>query len=189
MRIIAGAFKGRRLAPVKGRTRPTAAKVREAMFNILGPAVAGGEGAGPVCRHRRPGDRGPEPGGGRGGLRGGPPRGRQGAAPQPGGPGPAGPHQVWPLPVAVALKKLAAGASASAWSSWTPLTAAAWRWRPWRPWPRWTCSAPGARVVVEHSRRETLPEACGAFRRLGSAALWRHPGGFLSGGRTSPTGA
>ena len=41
MRIIAGAFKGRRLAPVKGRTRPTAAKVREAVFNILGPAVPG----------------------------------------------------------------------------------------------------------------------------------------------------
>jgi len=36
MRIIAGALKGRVLAPVKGRTRPTAAKVREAIFNILG---------------------------------------------------------------------------------------------------------------------------------------------------------
>ena len=41
MRIIAGAFKGRRLAPVKGRIRPTAAKVREAVFNILGPWVHG----------------------------------------------------------------------------------------------------------------------------------------------------
>ena len=41
MRIIAGAFKGRRLAPVKGLTRPTAAKVREAVFSILGPAVPG----------------------------------------------------------------------------------------------------------------------------------------------------
>ncbi len=39
MRIIAGALKGRRLAPVKGRIRPTAAKVREAVFNILGDAV------------------------------------------------------------------------------------------------------------------------------------------------------
>jgi 16S rRNA (guanine(966)-N(2))-methyltransferase RsmD len=39
MRIIAGALKGRRLAPVKGRIRPTAAKVREAVFNILGNAV------------------------------------------------------------------------------------------------------------------------------------------------------
>ena len=26
--------------------------------------------------------------------------------------------------------------------------------------------APGARVVVEHSRRESLPEACGALTRL-----------------------
>ena len=40
MRIIAGALKGRVLAPVKGRTRPTAARVREAIFNILGAAVA-----------------------------------------------------------------------------------------------------------------------------------------------------
>lgn len=40
MRIIAGALKGRRLAPVKGRVRPTGAKVREAIFNILGDTVA-----------------------------------------------------------------------------------------------------------------------------------------------------
>lgn len=39
MRIIAGSFRGRRLAPVKGRMRPTAARVREAVFNILGVAV------------------------------------------------------------------------------------------------------------------------------------------------------
>lgn len=37
MRIIAGKFKGRRLATPKGRnTRPTASKVREAVFNICG---------------------------------------------------------------------------------------------------------------------------------------------------------
>lgn len=41
MRIIAGSLKGRRLAPVKGRIRPTGAKVREAVFAILGEAVAG----------------------------------------------------------------------------------------------------------------------------------------------------
>jgi len=41
VRIIAGALRGRVLAPVKGRTRPTAARVREAIFNILGPAVLG----------------------------------------------------------------------------------------------------------------------------------------------------
>ncbi len=39
MRIIAGSLKGRPLAPVKGRIRPTAAKVREAIFNIIGEAV------------------------------------------------------------------------------------------------------------------------------------------------------
>ncbi len=39
MRIIAGALKGRILAPVKGRTRPTAARVRESIFSILGGAV------------------------------------------------------------------------------------------------------------------------------------------------------
>ena len=40
MRIIAGEFKGRRLAAVKGHIRPTSDKVREAIFSILGPAVA-----------------------------------------------------------------------------------------------------------------------------------------------------
>jgi 16S rRNA (guanine966-N2)-methyltransferase len=40
MRIIAGEFKGRRLASVKGRIRPTSDKVREAIFSILGAAVA-----------------------------------------------------------------------------------------------------------------------------------------------------
>jgi len=39
MRIIAGELRGRRLAAVKGRVRPTSDKVREAIFSILGPAV------------------------------------------------------------------------------------------------------------------------------------------------------
>jgi 16S rRNA (guanine966-N2)-methyltransferase len=39
MRIIAGEFKGRRLAAVKGRIRPTSDKVREAIFSILGTVV------------------------------------------------------------------------------------------------------------------------------------------------------
>jgi 16S rRNA (guanine966-N2)-methyltransferase len=42
MRIIAGEFRGRRLAAIKGPLRPTSDKVREAIFSILGPAVAGG---------------------------------------------------------------------------------------------------------------------------------------------------
>jgi 16S rRNA (guanine(966)-N(2))-methyltransferase RsmD len=41
VRIIGGALGGRRLAPVPRRgVRPTADPVREALFNILGPAVA-----------------------------------------------------------------------------------------------------------------------------------------------------
>ena len=37
MRIISGSLKGRKLAPVHGRkTRPTADRVRESLFNILG---------------------------------------------------------------------------------------------------------------------------------------------------------
>ena len=41
MRIIAGRFKGRRLAAVRGSMRPTADRVREAVFNILGAEVSG----------------------------------------------------------------------------------------------------------------------------------------------------
>lgn len=41
MRIIAGEFRGRRLAAVKGPLRPTSDKVREAVFSILGPVVVG----------------------------------------------------------------------------------------------------------------------------------------------------
>ena len=38
MRIVAGAYGGRRLAaPRGGRTRPTADRVREALFSMLGP--------------------------------------------------------------------------------------------------------------------------------------------------------
>jgi 16S rRNA (guanine966-N2)-methyltransferase len=38
VRVVAGAFKGRRLhAPRGHRTRPTADRVREALFSILGP--------------------------------------------------------------------------------------------------------------------------------------------------------
>lgn len=41
MRIIAGRFKGIRLPSPKGNTRPTADRVREAIFSSLGPAVEG----------------------------------------------------------------------------------------------------------------------------------------------------
>ena len=42
MRIIAGKWRGRRLVPLKGRRiRPTADRVKEAMFSILGPDLIG----------------------------------------------------------------------------------------------------------------------------------------------------
>ena len=42
MRIIAGEFKGRRVKPVPGmNTRPTADKVKGAVFNVLGEKVVG----------------------------------------------------------------------------------------------------------------------------------------------------
>ncbi len=42
MRVIGGSARGRRLAAPRGRgTRPTADRVREALFNILGEAVRG----------------------------------------------------------------------------------------------------------------------------------------------------
>ncbi|WP_018132900.1 16S rRNA (guanine(966)-N(2))-methyltransferase RsmD [Effusibacillus pohliae] len=43
MRVIAGELKGKRLAAVPGQTtRPTTDKVKESMFNIIGPYFAGG---------------------------------------------------------------------------------------------------------------------------------------------------
>lgn len=43
MRVIAGEYKGRRLKPVPGdNTRPTTDKVKESLFNIIGPYFDGG---------------------------------------------------------------------------------------------------------------------------------------------------
>ena len=45
MRVIAGRLKGRRLASVPGTdTRPTTDRVKEALFNIIGPYFSGGWG-------------------------------------------------------------------------------------------------------------------------------------------------
>ena len=166
MRIIAGAFKGRRLAPVKGRIRPTAAKVREAIFSILGPAVGGlrildlfaGTGALGIEALSR---------------------GAAVAVFVEDHPeslkvlrrnledlGLADRTTVWPLPVITALKQLAGRGESfglafldppyGGGEAVTALTALA----------ELPLLAPGARVVVEHSRRESLPEACGALMRL-----------------------
>lgn len=190
MRIIAGELKGRILAPVKGRTRPTAAKVREAIFNILGPAVReatvldlfAGTGALGIEALSRGAKRvvfvehHPEALKGLGrnlealGLRD---RGR-----------------VLPLAVAAALRALAAqgeqfdlvfldppyGAGTAA----TTLGALAAS----------SLLLPEVRVVAEHSRRETLPEAIGGLeqqtlRRYGDTqiAIYIIDGGRETGDR------
>ncbi|MBI4466175.1 MAG: 16S rRNA (guanine(966)-N(2))-methyltransferase RsmD [Acidobacteria bacterium] len=42
MRVIAGRFKSRQLKTLRGaQTRPTSDRLRETLFNVLGPAVAG----------------------------------------------------------------------------------------------------------------------------------------------------
>ena len=61
MRIIAGSLKGRRLkAPDWDGLRPTSDKLRETLFNILAPRIAGAR-ARRLCRHRRARHRGAEP--------------------------------------------------------------------------------------------------------------------------------
>ncbi len=165
MRIIAGTLKGRVLAPVRGRMRPTAAKVREAVFNILGAAVGGvrvldlfaGTGALGIEALSR---------------------GAAAAVFVEDHPQSLkvlrrnledldllDRSAVWPLPVAAAVKKLAGRGERFGLAFLDP------------PYGGGAAAAlsvlashhllvPGARVVVEHSRRETLPEAGGGLRRL-----------------------
>jgi len=176
MRIIAGAFKGRRLAPVKGRTRPTAAKVREAIFDILGPAVAGvrvldlfaGTGALGIEAVSRQAAAAvfveDHPEAVKALRRNLEDLGLQDQT------------RVWPLPVAAALKKLAATGERFGLAFLDP------------PYGRGAAQAalqaldslnllrPGAAVVVEHSRRDTLPAESGhlkltAVRRYGDTQV------------------
>ena len=165
MRIIAGAFKGRRLAPVKGRTRPTAAKVREAVFNILGPAVVGvrvldlfaGTGALGIEAMSR---------------------GATAAVFVEDHPeavkalrrnleelGLQGQTRVWPLPVAAALKNLAAQGERFGLAFLDPPYGGGTAMAALNVLAELNLLAPGASVVVEHSRRETLPKASGNLKR------------------------
>ena len=53
MRVIAGEYKGRRLAaPTWPGLRPTSDRLKETLFNILAPATRGGARAGRLCRAR-----------------------------------------------------------------------------------------------------------------------------------------
>lgn len=166
MRIIAGALKGRRLAPVKGMIRPTAAKVREAVFDILGPAVGGvrvldlfaGTGALGIEALSRGADAAvfvedhPES---LKVLR----RNLEGL-------GLLGRATVWTLPVTTALKKLAGRAERFGLAFLDPPYGGGDAVAAMRALASLNLLRPGARVVVEHSRRESLPEACGALTRL-----------------------
>jgi 16S rRNA (guanine(966)-N(2))-methyltransferase RsmD len=166
MRIIAGAFKGRRLAPVKGRIRPTAAKVREAVFSILGPAVDGvrvldlfaGTGALGIEALSR---------------------GAAAAVFVEDHPeslkvlrrnladlGLVDRTTVWALPVAMALKKVADRGENFGLAFLDPPYGGGMAVAALGALAAFDLLAPGARVVVEHSRRESLPEACGGLTRL-----------------------
>jgi 16S rRNA (guanine966-N2)-methyltransferase len=165
MRVIAGSLKGRRLAPVKGIIRPTPAKVREAVFNILGSAVTdarvldlfAGTGALGIealsrgARHAVFVEDHPES------LK---VLGRNLQVL-----GLTGRSQVLPLPVLTALKKLAGreefdlafldppyGGEEAA-RAVTALAAAG-------------VMAPAAWVVAEHGRRDLLPAAAGGLTRV-----------------------
>jgi 16S rRNA (guanine966-N2)-methyltransferase len=166
MRIIAGAFKGRRLAPVKGRMRPTAAKVREAVFNILGPDLHGvrvldlfaGTGALGIEAISR-------------GAAGAVfvedhPESLQVLHRNLEGLGLKGQTRVWPLPVALALKKLAGQGARFDLAFLDPPYGGGAATAALQALAAQGLLEPGARVVVEHSPRDTLPEACGPFKRL-----------------------
>ena len=165
MRIIAGALKGRRLAPVKGRIRPTGAKVREAVFSILGPALGGlrvldlfaGTGALGIEALSR--------GAGTAVFVEDHPESLKVLRRNLADLGLADRTTVWPLPVTTALKQLAGRGEIFGLAFLDPpygggaaaaLTALA----------ELPLLLPGARVVVEHSRRESLPESCGGLTRL-----------------------
>lgn len=166
MRIIAGAFKGRRLAPVKGRIRPTAAKVREAVFSILGPTVSGlrvldlfaGTGALGIEALSR---------------------GAAAAVFVEDHPeslkvlrrnledlGLGDRTRVRPQPVATALKHLAGHGEIFGLAFLDPPYGGPETVAALNALAELPLLAPGARVVVEHSRRESLPEACGGLTRL-----------------------
>jgi 16S rRNA (guanine966-N2)-methyltransferase len=166
MRIIAGIFKGRRLAPVKGRTRPTAAKVREAVFNILGPAVDGvkvldlfaGTGALGIEAMSRGAaaavfvEDHPEA---LRALR----RNLEDLELQ-------GQTRVWSIPVATALKKLAAQGERFDMVFLDPPYVGGEAAAVLNALASLDLFSTGAQVVVEHSRRLTLPEESGHLRRL-----------------------
>ncbi len=158
MRIIAGVLRGRRLATVKGRLRPTSDKVREAIFNILGPAVAEAEvldlfaGTGALGLEALS-------------------RGAKAAVFVEEHPaslsvlrrnveslGLGAKVEVLPLPVKAGLKKLARRKATFDLVFLDPPYGSGLAEATLRDLAAARILSPSARVVAEHSRRETLPE-------------------------------
>jgi 16S rRNA (guanine(966)-N(2))-methyltransferase RsmD len=158
MRIIAGSLKGRRLATVKGRLRPTSDKVREAIFSILGPAV---QEARVLDLFAGTGALGLEA------LS----RGAQAAVFVEDHPaslavlrrnvetlGLVAQVEVLPLPVKAGLKKLAARQAAFELVFLDPPYGSGLAAATLKDLAAAGILSPSARVVAEHSRREELPE-------------------------------
>jgi 16S rRNA (guanine966-N2)-methyltransferase len=194
MRVIAGTLGGRVLAPVKGRTRPTAAKVREAVFSILGDAVAGlrildlfaGTGALGIEALSR--------------------GAREAVFVEDHPPalkvlgrnletlGLAGRAKVWPMPVLAALKKLARQGEKFGLVFLDPPYGGDAGSATLKVLGATDLLAPGAWVVAEHSSRETLPEAPGLLsrrelKRYGDTQVAFYLGTDHSQGRSMPDSA
>jgi 16S rRNA (guanine966-N2)-methyltransferase len=166
LRIIAGAFKGRRLAPVKGRTRPTAAKVREAVFSILGPAVPGARVLDLFAGTGALGIEALSRGAAVAVFVEDHPEALKGLRRNLEDLGLLDRTTVWPLPVAMALKKVAGRGEGFGLAFLDPPYGGGRSVAALGALEALNLLVPGALVVVEHSRRESLPEACGTFRRL-----------------------
>jgi 16S rRNA (guanine966-N2)-methyltransferase len=165
MRIIAGLFKGRRLAPVKGGTRPTAAKVREAVFSILGLAVVGvrvldlfaGTGALGIEAMSR--------GATAAVFVEDHPEAVKALRRNVADLGLQDQTMVWPLPVTTTLKKLAAQGERFGLAFLDPPYGGGKALAALGALASLDLLSAGATVVVEHSRRDSLPEESGSLRR------------------------
>jgi 16S rRNA (guanine966-N2)-methyltransferase len=165
MRIIAGALRGRVLAPVQGRTRPTAAKVREAIFDILGPVVQGvrvldlfaGTGALGIEALSR--------GAAQTVFVEDHPEAVKGLRRNLEALGLLDRSQVLPLPVAAALRKLATQGAHFGLVFLDPPYGGGAAADTLRALAGAGLLLSQSRVVAEHSRRETLPEEVGGLTR------------------------
>lgn len=164
MRIIAGVFKGRRLASVKGAMRPTSDKVREAVFNILGPAVVearvldlfagtGALGLEALSRGARAAVFVEDQAASLAVLR------RNVETLEL-----TDRVQVLPLPVKLGLKKLAARRAEFELAFLDPPYGGGLAAATLKDLAAAGILVPAARVVAEHSRREALPEALDALK-------------------------